>query len=125
MKIFVFGSNLKGIHGAGAARWAAEKYGAEFGVGEGRTGAAYAIPTKTTPYKTRTLTQVRFSIMEFLDYADAHPELEFMVTRIGCGLAGFADEEIAPIFEAAAPPANCRFDPQWEKFGLKHWEEAP
>jgi hypothetical protein len=117
--IFVFGSNLRGVHGRGAAKDAAEKYGAEFGVGEGRTGDAYAIPTKETPYKGRRLQNIRASVDLFLDYAEAHPELEFFVTRVGCGLAGYTDEQIAPLFAGAG--ANCSFDPAWEKYGMKPW----
>lgn len=123
MIIFVFGSNVKGVHGAGAATTAMWKYGAQWGEGEGRTGDAYAIPTKETPYKGRNLAQIRFSVMVFLDYAEEHPELEFLVTRIGCGLAGYTDEQMAPMFATA--PANCYFDPTWEKYGLKPWREAP
>ena len=121
MTIFVFGSNQKGIHGAGAAKDAHLQYGAEWGIGEGRTGNAYAIPTKKTPYQVRRLYDVQESVDSFLKYAKAHPELEFKVTRIGCGLAGFTDEEIAPIFISA--PANCGFDPAWEKFGLRPWND--
>jgi hypothetical protein len=120
LKVFVFGSNLKGIHGAGAAASAVKEYGAEWGVGEGRTGNAYAIPTKATPYKGRTLAEIRLSVNVFLGYAQAHPELEFLVTKVGTGLAGFTDEEMAPMFANA--PSNCRFDPAWEKFGLWPWE---
>ena len=123
MIVFVFGSNAKGVHGAGAAVMAMWKYGAQWGEGEGRTGEAYAIPTKETPYKGRSLTQIRFSVMVFLDYAEEHPELEFLVTRVGCGLAGYTDEQIAPMFATA--PANCRFDPAWKKYSLKPWRERP
>jgi hypothetical protein len=69
------------------------------------------------------LIDVRASVDLFLEYARAHAELEFYVVRIGCGLAGFIDEQIAPFFEGA--PKNCRFDPLWEKYGLKPWEEEP
>lgn len=120
MSIFVFGSNLKGVHGRGAAVSAVREYGAEWGVGEGRTGQAYALPTKETPYRGRGLQKIRLSVDKFLEYAQAHPELEFLVTKIGTGLAGYSDEQMAPMFEGA--PANCRFDPAWEKFGLKPWE---
>ena len=123
MSIFVFGSNAKGVHGAGAATTAMWKYGAQYGTGEGRTGEAYAIPTKQTPYSRRSLAQIRLSVMVFLGYAEEHPELEFLVTRIGCGLAGYTDEQMAPMFATA--PENCRFDPAWEKYGLKPWKEAP
>jgi hypothetical protein len=121
MSIFVFGSNRKGIHGAGTARIAAQEYGAQFGVGEGRTGQAYAIPTKETPYKRLRLSEVREGVERFLIYAREHPELEFRVVRIGCGLAGFTNGEMAPLFDGA--PANCRFDPLWEKYGLKPWKQ--
>jgi hypothetical protein len=117
--IFVFGSNCKGIHGAGTARIAVESYGAQWGVGEGRTGDAYAIPTKETPYKVRHLMDIHVSVDLFLEYARAHSELDFKVVRVGCGLAGFIDEQIAPFFAGA--PKNCWFDPRWEKYGLKPW----
>lgn len=122
MRIFVFGSNKKGVHGAGTAKLAVEQYGAKFGVGEGRTGDAYAIPTKDTPYKRRRLAEIQASVDTFLEYARAHPELEFLVVRIGCGLAGFTDDEMAPLFEGS--PDNCSFDPLWEKYGLKPWAEG-
>jgi len=121
--VFVFGSNLKGIHGAGAARTARIKYAAQMGVGEGRTGQSYAIPTKAGPYQRRNIQKICVSIKTFLRYAEDHAELDFVVTRIGCGLAGYTDEDIAPLF-ADAPP-NCQFDPQWKRFGLKIWEVAP
>jgi hypothetical protein len=120
LPIFVFGSNLKGIHGAGAARTACKEYGAQPGVGEGRTGRAYAIPTKDAPYQRRDIWKIRASIQNFLEYAKYHSELDFWVTRVGCGLAGYKDSDIAPSF-ADAPP-NCQFDPAWKKFGLKSWE---
>jgi hypothetical protein len=121
MSIFVFGSNRKGIHGAGTAKIAVQQYGAKFGVGEGRTGQAYAIPTKETPYKRLRLSDVREGIEWFLVYAHEHPELEFRVVRIGCGLAGFTDDQMAPLFLDA--PENCSFDPVWEKYGLKPWSK--
>ena len=123
MSIFVFGSNKKGIHGAGTARIAAQEYDAKFGVGEGRTGQAYAIPTKETPYKRLRLADVEVSVERFLDYAWTYPDLEFLVVRIGCGLAGFTDDQMAPLFKDA--PENCSFDPLWEKYGLKPWKTKP
>ena len=119
MSIFVFGSNKKGVHGAGTAKIAAQQYGAEFGVGEGRTGEAYAIPTKETPYKRLSLRDVQEGVERFLTYAREHPGLKFRVVRIGCGLAGFSDDEMAPLFNGAS--VNCSFDPLWEKYGLKPW----
>lgn len=121
--VLVFGSNLKGIHGAGAALTARIKYGAQIGVGEGRTGQAYAIPTKVTPYQRRNIMKIGTSVKTFLRYAEDRPELPFVVTRIGCGLAGYTDEDIAPLFADA--PLNCQFDRQWKKYGLRSWEVAP
>ena len=100
-QIFVFGSNLAGIHGGGAARFAAIHFGAAFGEGVGRTGQCYAIPTMhggpeaIAPY-----------VNDFVKYAAAHPELEFLVTRIGCGIAGFDESEIAPLFKEAYKYSN-------------------
>jgi hypothetical protein len=99
--IFVFGSNLQGRHGKGAALTAMTKYGAEPGVGEGRTGNAYAIPTKMKAISERRqlpLSEIKKSVERFLKYASDNPDLTFHVTRIGCGLAGYIDAEIAPMF---------------------------
>ncbi len=121
MIIFVFGSNLPGKHGRGAARFAAMHYGAVYGVGEGRTGDAYALPTKDHRLVPRSLQEIQISVERFLAYAAAHPELSFKVTRVGCGLAGYADEQIAPMFANASP--NCRFDPLWTQFGFEAWQQ--
>ena len=92
-EIFVFGSNLHGFHSGGAARAAMDKFGAEWGVGVGRTGQTYAIPTMHGGVDT-----IKPYVDEFVEYAKAHPELRFLVTRVGCGIAGFRDEDIAPLF---------------------------
>jgi hypothetical protein len=113
VKIFVFGSNLAGKHGKGAALDAKNLWDAEYGVGEGPTGRAYAIPTKDANLKRRTLFQIRVSVDKFKDYASAHPDLVFFVTRIGCGLAGYKDDDIGPMFHGA--PANCELPPGWGK----------
>lgn len=113
MKIFVFGSNLAGRHGKGAALEARTKYGAEYGVGEGRTGFAYAIPTKDHQLRSRSLGNIELSVERFIKYAKEHPELEFLVTRVGCGLAGYVDDEIAPMFASA--PANCELSFGWRR----------
>lgn len=113
VEIFVFGSNLSGIHGAGAAACAFEEHGAEWGVGVGRTGNSYALPTKNKNIKTLPLCDINAFVLDFLEYAEQHPELTFNVTRIGCGLAGYKNEDIAPMFEDA--PANCRLDSEWVK----------
>lgn len=92
-EIFVFGSNLGGFHAGGAARVANQKFGAEWGVGVGLTGQCYAIPTMQGGVET-----IKPYTDEFVAFAAQHPELTFLVTRIGCGIAGFRDEEIAPLF---------------------------
>jgi hypothetical protein len=109
--IFVFGSNLSGIHAGGAARAAHQKYGAAWGVGEGITGLAYALPTKGHNMAPMSIAQVERHVVKFLAYAQEHPKLRFQVTRVGCGLAGFKDEDIAPLFKDA--PSNCEFDEFW------------
>lgn len=93
---FVFGSNLRGFHGGGAARIAFEKFGAEWGVGVGPTGKCYAIPTMQGGVET-----IRPYVDQFIEYATQNPSEIFLVTRIGCGIAGFTDNDIAPLFKAA------------------------
>lgn len=100
-EIFVFGSNLAGHHGGGAARAANIKFGAEWGVGVGLTGRSYAIPTMQGGVET-----IKPYVDEFIRFAQANPELKFLVTRIGCGIAGFRDEEIAPLFDKAMQVPN-------------------
>ena len=95
-EIFVFGSNLLGHHDGGAARVARERFGAIYGQGVGLQGRSYAIPTMNLP-----LGEISRYVDEFIWFADSHPEMTFMVTRIGCGIAGFRDEEIAPLFAKA------------------------
>jgi len=112
--IFVFGSNLAGIHGAGAALFANYWYGAERGIGVGRTGQAYAIPTKDAKFNVLTLDVIRLHVWLFLDYAKKHPEEEFFVTRIGCGYAGYSNPDIAPMFRGA--PENCMFEESWKEY---------
>lgn len=100
-EIFVFGSNLAGVHGGGAARIALEKFGAVPGQGVGLQGRSYAIPTMQGGVET-----VRPYVEEFVGFARRHQELTFLVTRIGCGIAGFRDEEIAPLFADALKMPN-------------------
>lgn len=109
--IFVFGSNEGGRHGAGAAKVAAQRFGALYGCGVGPVGSAYAIPTKDARLKVLSLAAVGYYVKGFLVFACAHPELQFFVTRVGCGLAGYRDEEVAPIFRGA--PLNCIFPEPW------------
>lgn len=92
-EIFVFGSNLEGLHMGGAARIAYEKFGAIWGQGVGLQGKSYAIPTMHGP-----VSSIKPYVDEFLEFARLHPLNRFLLTRIGCGIAGFKDTEIAPLF---------------------------
>ena len=100
-EIFVFGSNLQGMHGGGAARVALEQFGAVWGQGTGLQGQSYAIPTMhggidvIAPY-----------VNDFIAFAKEHPELKFLVTEIGCGIAGFRASEMAPLFKEALDITN-------------------
>jgi hypothetical protein len=100
-EIFVFGSNLAGVHAGGAARTARLKFGAIKGQGVGLQGQSYAIPTMQGGPET-----VRPYVDEFITFAKQHPELTFYVTRIGCGIAGFRDIDIAPVFINAIDVEN-------------------
>lgn len=110
--IFVFGSNTAGRHGAGAARHAAEFYGAKEKVGEGLTGECYALPTKDNKIKTLSLDKIKDSVNRFLDVARENPDKQFMVTRVGCGLAGYKNQQIAELFKDA--PENCILPGVWQ-----------
>lgn len=109
--IFVFGSNLAGRHGAGAALYAKIHHGAVYGQGRGRQGESYAIPTKDANINTLPLVEIKREVDLFLEYARNHPEERFFVTRIGCGLAGYENEQIAPMFRDSPP--NCILDNSW------------
>ena len=100
-EIFVFGSNLAGAHGGGAARIAARLFGAIMGQGVGLQGQSYAIPTMQGGVET-----IKPYVDEFIEFATLHKELRFLVTRIGCGIAGFTAREIAPLFAAALDVEN-------------------
>lgn len=115
-EIFVFGSNLAGIHGAGAALFARKHHGALQRVGVGLQGSSYAIPTKDEHIRTLPLERIKPYVDEFLRFAFEHAELKFNVTRIGCGLAGYKDQDIAPMFRGA--PSNCVLPEGWEKIAL-------
>ncbi len=112
--IFVFGSNLGGWHGAGAAYYALKNKGAVYHVGRGLRGRSYALPTKGWQIQTLPLGLIRKEVDTFIEQAKALPELEFQVTRIGCGLAGLRDEDVAPMFDQA--PSNCLFDNKWKPY---------
>ena len=100
-EVFVFGSNLRGMHGGGAAATAHRCFGAKWGQGVGLQGQSYAIPTMQGGVET-----IRPYVDEFIAFAKSHPELRFLVTKIGCGIAGFRDEEIAPLFADALGVEN-------------------
>lgn len=102
--VFVFGSNLAGRHGSGSAKEALLNWGAVYGVGVGPMGRSYAIATKDTFLKTLSLGRIEVHVKEFLGYARRHPDCKFNVVAIGCGLAGYKPEDIAPMFANA--PAN-------------------
>ena len=101
--IFVFGSNLAGAHAGGAARLANQKFGAIWGQGVGLQGNSYAIPTMQGGIET-----IKPYVDEFIEFAKSHPELTFYVTKIGCGIAGFKEEDIAPLFKTAINIPNIR-----------------
>jgi hypothetical protein len=111
--IFVFGSNRQGHHGAGAALDARNVYGAVYGQAEGLQGSAYAIITKELRYNYPpvTLQHVEDGVNKFIEFARKHQELNFFVTKIGCGLAGFKEEDIKPLFKDA--PSNCELPKGW------------
>jgi hypothetical protein len=96
--IFVFGSNEAGRHGAGAAKRAVTAYGAIYGQGWGLQGRSFAIPTKDKQIKTLPLDKIYKYGIEFLQFSVVHTEYTFYMTKIGCGLAGYKDEDIAPMF---------------------------
>lgn len=109
-EIFVFGSNLQGMHGGGAARIAYEKFGAQMGCGVGLTGSSYAIPTMQGGVET-----IKPYVDEFIEFASQHPEKKFLVTRIGCGIAGFDDADIAPLFNEATNMENIYLPKSFRK----------
>lgn len=95
-QVFVFGSNLAGNHGAGAAAMAMDKFGAIWGQGMGMQGKSYAIPTMHGGIE-----EIKPYVDEFIQFARDNRYLTFLVTRVGCGIAGFSDKEMAPLFEDA------------------------
>ena len=113
-EIFVFGSNLAGRHGAGAAFYARKYCGAIQGKGIGPQGQSYAIPTKDRALRPLSLDRIELFVLGFIAYARRNPGLQFRVTAIGTGLAGYSAAAIAPFFKNA--PANCRLPEEWAAF---------
>lgn len=118
-EVFVFGSNLSGLHGAGAARMANQKFGALMGFGRGYYGHgpahSYALPTKDMNIITRSLTSIQEDVDVFIQFVNDNPEKRFFITRVGCGLAGYFDYEIAPMFNKINK-AQCSFPEQWAAY---------
>lgn len=126
--VFVFGSNLAGRHGKGAALEALQNWGAQRGVGAGPQGSSYAIPTKDANFYRLTLKTIERHVKDFLEYARRNPQKTFQVTRIGCGLAGYSDHQIAPFFLGV--PENCILPEEWITFyqqtiGANPWTTNP
>ena len=99
-EIFVFGSNIQGSHGGGAAWYAYKTFGAEWGVGEGLTGRTYALPTM------EGVSSLKHAVEHFIACVKQHPELTFLVTAVGCGIAGYTPQEVAPLFKDALALEN-------------------
>ncbi len=109
--VFVFGSNLAGRHGKGAALWARQHRGAIYGQGIGKQGNSYAIPTKDERLRPLPLPMIRGFVGEFLMFAEKYWMHQYQVTPIGCGLAGFTPEQIAPFFRGA--PDHVQLPPEF------------
>lgn len=109
--VFVFGSNLAGRHGKGAALFARQHHGAIYGQGEGHQGNSYAIPTKDGALNVRLISQIAASVFRFKRFAASRPDLTFNVTPVGCGLAGYPQDVMKALFEPLPP--NCRYSPEW------------
>ncbi len=107
-EIFVFGSNLDGMHGGGAAKIAHKSFGAIWGEGVGLHGRTYGIPTMHGG-----LDAIKPYVDDFIEFARTHPEMIFLVTRVGCGIAGFSDEEMAPLFKNATELKNVYLPKVW------------
>lgn len=111
MRIFVFGSNLAGRHGKGAALFARTYHGAVYGQGEGLQGNSYAIPTKDKKIQTLPISDIKYWVDKFLKFAEDNPQMTFDLTPIGCGLAGYKKEQIKPLFDNK--PKNVIFTKEW------------
>lgn len=115
---FVFGSNLRGYHGAGAALYAFHAYRAVTGVGIGFTGQAYAIPTKDENIQTLPLDVIQTHIEKFVSVSQSNPNNKFILSRVGCGLAGYTNEQIAPLFQGIGK--NVIVAKKWEPWYPEH-----
>ena len=114
-EVFVFGSNEAGRHGAGAAKQAL-RWGAKYGQGVGLHGRTYAIPTKNKQLKVLSLPLIKLYVNDFIAFAAAHPHINFLVTEIGCGLAGYSPRDIAPMFKNAVCMNNVSLPQAFLRF---------
>lgn len=114
-EVAVCGSNTAGIHGAGFAKYCKENFGAEYGVGHGPTGQCYMIPTKARDIRTLPLDHIETYVKVFIEYAKLNPATVFKVSSIGCGLAGYSPEQIAPLFKDAVTVNNIHLP-------IKFWD---
>lgn len=105
-EIFVFGSNLRGAHGRGAAKLAMDKFGAIYGHSSGLKGQSYGIPTKDRNIKTLRIHEIKPHVDRFIKFAIKNPQLKFFVTEIGTGLAGLKHKDVAPLFKEALMVEN-------------------
>ena len=115
--IFVFGSNLAGRHGAGAAKFAVQHHGAIYGQGEGLQGNSYAIPTKDAKIRTLPLPFIRTYVEKFKGFARYNPDLTFQLTPIGCGLAGYKPSDIGPMFKNS--PENVIMPDEFKPYTME------
>jgi hypothetical protein len=118
-QVFVFGSNESGRHGMGAAKTALQ-WGAKFGVADGLQGHTYGIPTKGVTMQTLPLSRIKVYVDRFIEFAKKHPELTFLVTEIGCGLAGYVPNQIAPLFMDAVNIKNVHLPDNFWKVLIKN-----
>lgn len=115
-EVFVFGSNESGFHGGGAAKLAYEKFGAKWGVGYGLCGNSFAIPTKDSNLNTLSLDAISIYIESFLAFAEKNQDLVFLVTKIGCGIAGYSSKDIAPLFKNAKNLENVALPSEFTEY---------
>jgi hypothetical protein len=113
-EVFVFGSNLAGAHYSGAAKYAMDNCDAVMHIGEGRMGYSYALPTCSGPGIPLMLEEVAGAVDRFIAHASQYPSVNFFVTRVGCGIAGFTDEQIAPLFKQYDQMDNLILPPEWD-----------
>jgi hypothetical protein len=115
-EVFIFGSNLSGKHSKGAAKTALNKFGARWGQASGLQGQSYGIPTKGRNMDVLNLNEISYHVEKFIKFAKNNPQLTFLVTEIGCGLARFSPKQIGPLFEKAKDVPNIHLPKRfWEQ----------